>query len=377
MLSTFRSLFDVLTVGAGVGPLTRILEVAATITSTPTVALLAQDEGRIRLVAGRGLNTPRRVGDETTSPDLDRVFGPSVIIATPDELKQFERPAGLPPWTWAASVPIPMPSSGSRFALVCADIRSKVPRAPDIIPRLTILASITADEITLLAALAAQEEQIASISDRKEALVRDTETFALFDHLPASGLGKSGSQIYSFSTSPLNRFLQETLISNVRLRHKNEVSYYALRRWRTAIKPYQLEAIKALKSVRDESLIDLMAREMATTASRLFGAMADISVTSVPCGNSGHDCMAQLVAEETARRLERPYFKAFADIDTQGSSHPRRNAMRPRMKLCSEPTGQILLIDDIATSGAHIAEATRLASKAASSVMPLVWLAES
>ena len=162
VLNTFRSLFDVLTVGAGVAPLTRILEAAATIASTPMVALLVQDGTFIRLVAVRGLNTSRRVGDKTSSPGLDRAFGPPNIVATRDELKAFPRPLGLPPWTWAANVPIPIPSSSSGFALVCADMRSNVPRAPDIIPRLTMLASIVADEINLLATLAAQEEQISS-----------------------------------------------------------------------------------------------------------------------------------------------------------------------------------------------------------------------
>ena len=376
VLNTFRSLFDVLTVGAGVAPLTRILEAAATIASTPMVALLVQDGTFIRLVAVRGLNTSRRVGDKTSSPGLDRAFGPPNIVATRDELKAFPRPLGLPPWTWAANVPIPIPSSSSGFALVCADMRSNVPRAPDIIPRLTMLASIVADEINLLATLAAQEEQISSICDRKEFLSRDTMTYGMFDHLPETSMVRSESQIYSFGSSPLNRFLQETLISNIRLRHKNDVSYYALRRWRTPIKPYQLEAIKALKSVRDQGLIDLMASEMAATASRLFGSMPDITVTSVPCGNSGEGCVAQRVAEETARRLGRPYLKLFEDIETRGSSHPRRNATRPRMMMRPEPVSQILLIDDIATSGAHIAEATRLASKAASAVMPLVWLGD-
>ena len=376
MLTIFRSLFDVLTVGAGVGPLTRILEVASTIASTPMVALLAMDRGIVRLVAVRGLNTPRRVGDQIDLPGLERIFGPPMMVQTPGELKQFPRPHGLPPWTWAASVPIPLPSSGSRFALICADMRHNVTRAPDIMPRLALLASITGDEINLLAALAAQEAQIASISDRKQAPSRDTQTYGLFEHLPEIDVVKENSQIYSFSTSPLNRFLQETLVSNVRLRHKNEISYYALRRWRAPIKPYQLEAIKALKSVRDQGLIDLMASEMAATASRLFGAMPDITVTSVPCGNSGEGCVAQRVAEETARRLDRPYLKLFEDIETTGSSHPRRNATRPRMTIRNEPVSQILLIDDIATSGAHIAEATRLASKAATSVMPLVWLGD-
>ena len=69
--------------------------------------------------------------------------------------------------------------------------------------------------------------------------------------------------------------------------------------------------------------------------------------------------------------------EAFAGLEVAGSSHPRTNATRPRMRLVAEPNGNILLIDDVATSGSHIEEAATLLRRVAAGVTPVAWLADS
>lgn len=85
-------------------------------------------------------------------------------------------------------------------------------------------------------------------------------------------------------------------------------------------------------------------------------------------------CLTFALAEAVAARLGVAFCPAFERIETTGSSHPRRNAGRPPMKLRDALTGRVLLIGDVATSGAHLAEAAMLLSKTASAVLPLVWI---
>jgi len=68
--------------------------------------------------------------------------------------------------------------------------------------------------------------------------------------------------------------------------------------------------------------------------------------------------------------------EAFAPLPEGGASHPTKNARRPTMKLAVQPDVPVLLIDDVATSGAHIEEASMLLRKSAPAVLPMVWIAD-
>ena len=379
MLGTIRSLMDFLTSGPGAGPLTRVLEVAANIASAPAAVVLLKDATSIRFVAIRGLASALRAGDAAKMANPHLAFGPAAIVTDPGELMQIRRPPGIANWAWLARVPVPLPGLHSKIALVCADMRADVSRGSDVLERLTLLAAITADQINLVALIAAQADGIdACASSPLISGSRLTDNAKeQRSRLAAFAAPDDGSNVeFPPASTAVVKFLADSLIVNVRLRHRNDISYHAVRRWRAPIKQWQLDAIKALKQTRDPGLIDLMAAELAATARRLYGTLTGVSVTSVPCGNSGPDCAAQRVAQAVAVRLGIPAIRAFVDIETSGTSHPRRNGSRPPMQLRESPGGPILLIDDVATSGAHVAEAVRLLSRHAPSVLPMVWLAD-
>ncbi len=172
-------------------------------------------------------------------------------------------------------------------------------------------------------------------------------------------------------------FLLDTLITRQRLLKRGAVTFHALRRWRASVKQSQLAALKALKRHRSADFIERVADEMAATASTLFGRQTFSIVVSVPCGNSGPGCFSHLLADAVARRLGLPHVSAFADLPRTGGSHPRGITRRPAMSLIQPLDAPVLLIDDVATSGAHLAEAARLLlASGAPAVLPLAWLAD-
>jgi predicted amidophosphoribosyltransferase len=87
--------------------------------------------------------------------------------------------------------------------------------------------------------------------------------------------------------------------------------------------------------------------------------------------------LAARLAAAVAKRLNLPHIAAFADLPRTGGSHPRGNTRRPAMQLTQPVTEPVLLIDDVATSGAHLAEAAiALKEGGAPAVLPLVWIAD-
>lgn len=178
------------------------------------------------------------------------------------------------------------------------------------------------------------------------------------------------------SPGVVSEFLLSTLIRQKRLLRRGPVAYHALARWRSAVKDTQLAALKALKRDPGEAFLGAVADEMVTAAGALFGRETFQAVTHVPCGNSGPGCLAARLAKLVAERLSVDLIDAFEALPPSGGSHPRGNVRRSSMVLREAPTVPVLLIDDVATSGAHIEEAAMLLRATAPAVLPLVWIAD-
>jgi PAS domain-containing protein len=174
----------------------------------------------------------------------------------------------------------------------------------------------------------------------------------------------------------VSRFLRATLVPQKRLLRRGAVPYHALYRWRAAVKDVQIEALKALKQDPGDAFLADVAGDLASAAVALFGRDTFRGVVAVPCGNSGPDCFAARLARLMAKQLDVDLIEPFHPLPRQGGSHPKNNVRRPAMRLHSEITTPVLLIDDVATSGAHIEEAARLLQKSAPAVLPLVWIAD-
>jgi hypothetical protein len=178
------------------------------------------------------------------------------------------------------------------------------------------------------------------------------------------------------SPNVVSDFLLATLIAQKRLLRRGPMPFHALRRWRATVKDSQLAALKALKRNPSGAFVTSVGDELATAASALYGKNVMQAVAAVPCGNSGPHCLASRLAAAVAERLSLPLLEPFEPLPTSGGSHPKGNTRRPAMRLVRPVDCPVLLIDDVATSGAHLAEAATLLKEAgAPAVLPLVWLA--
>lgn len=183
-----------------------------------------------------------------------------------------------------------------------------------------------------------------------------------------------------FTTEPeqpdvVSHFLLSTLIRRRSMRVRRDLVYFGVRSWRSQLKSYQISALRALKRNPPSDFLRTVAAEVADEAVRLAGPQAFQSVTAVPCGHSGPNGLSQQLGRFVAQQLLLPFEEVFAYQPVSGSSHPKTNLSRPPMRMIKPPTGNTLLVDDVATSGGHIAEAGSLLRKVGTNVTPLAWIA--
>ena len=193
---------------------------------------------------------------------------------------------------------------------------------------------------------------------------------------PAPVPPRTGAASENESAATVLEFLNRTLITQPRIRSRKGITYHALRRWRGSIKAEQLAALKALKRHDPGPLASRVAEDLAAFLDSSFGTVRFDTVTNVPCGNSGPGCLAERTAIALAERIGIAHHPRFDLLSRRGSSHPKANVDREPMMLRDAADGQVLLIDDVATSGAHMEEAARRLREAGVSAFALVWLAD-
>ncbi len=174
---------------------------------------------------------------------------------------------------------------------------------------------------------------------------------------------------------PTVKFLTETLVRRQGLRQRRSIGYMTLRAWRKPIRSYQIEALTALKSNPPPSLVSAAAGEIVEAVSRVIGAGAFSEVSFVPCSRSASEaCLSRLLASEVAARLGKPLTERLAAKPGKGRSHPKDNPKRAPLTLASPAEGPCLVIDDVATSGAHLEEAVLALRPSAGSVFAIAWI---
>jgi len=156
---------------------------------------------------------------------------------------------------------------------------------------------------------------------------------------------------------------------------RGEVAWVSARAWREASKPEDLAALKAAKAARDPAVLAAAAAEVATVLRRLRGDWADHAVAPVPCGHSGTgDCFGRRLAQQVAGALGAGFVQLWEDRPVAGVSHPARNARLPGLDWVARPSGPVLVIDDVATTGAHLEEALGAARAAGVPALGAVWI---
>lgn len=170
------------------------------------------------------------------------------------------------------------------------------------------------------------------------------------------------------------QFLIKTVIPQLRLIKRCGTAYHAVNKWRVPLKEHQIDAVKLVKKYRPPAMVDRLSEQLCEASSLIFGKNP-VYVTNVACGHGGLNCFAQELAKNIADKAALEYVDVFPRLPVSGTSHPKKNADRPAMQVIDVPDAPVLLVDDIATSGSHICEATEKLRELNCSVFPLAWIA--
>lgn len=119
-----------------------------------------------------------------------------------------------------------------------------------------------------------------------------------------------------------------------------------------------------------------MARELAEIVRRTFGSKFDC-VVPVPCGSSGRDiCLSVEIGRELAKVLGCEFKNCLVTVGAKsGASHPSKSASLKPYKLTEMAAGNVLLVDDVASSGRHLELAYQALTAAGANVNTAVWIA--
>lgn len=172
-------------------------------------------------------------------------------------------------------------------------------------------------------------------------------------------------------------FLTRSLVYRRSWKTRHQCSFLTIRTWRRTMKDEQIAVLKDLKRGDDWDLSRCAAREIATAVTQLVGLGPFYSVTHIPCGHSRRsDCLAARIAANTAAALQLPAVNIFHYEPTSGSSHPKRNPTRPQMRVRHIPSAPLIVVDDVATSGAHMEEAILRLRELKVGVLPIAWISD-
>jgi hypothetical protein len=149
-----------------------------------------------------------------------------------------------------------------------------------------------------------------------------------------------------------------SLVARRAVYSRNAVAWISARAWRTDMKPRDVRALKAAEQNVDPVVIARAAIEVADLAKMLFAPLPGFMVSTVAVGHSRRpDSFSVRLAAAVAKRLELPFEKLFADRYVSGVSHPKELKKLPPLQRLVTPTANVLLVDDVATSGWHIEDA--------------------
>ena len=177
-------------------------------------------------------------------------------------------------------------------------------------------------------------------------------------------------------TDPSASFLLDTLRKTQSLHSRNAASYVTVRRWRSALKPYQIAALQALKPVPPKSFLDVVTKEMAETAVHLFGNQTIAAVVPVPGGSCGAGkSLSEHLAENLAKQLDCPYRAVLRrQAAATGKSHPKKSVKLQPYEIDEKIEGIVLLVDDVATSGRHLELAQATLRNAGAVCLAMAWI---
>ncbi len=172
-------------------------------------------------------------------------------------------------------------------------------------------------------------------------------------------------------------FLLDTLLVKQRLLTRGDVSYLALRQWKRSVKSFQVKTMTNLKAEPTALILDTIANELTQATRSLYGNTFT-SVVPVPGGSSGSRTSFSVeIARRVATLLRVDFNNVLAgQIVPLGASHPKKSILLKPYNLLRPVKGNVLIIDDVATSGRHLELATQAVRKTAKYSTAVVWIAD-
>jgi hypothetical protein len=195
------------------------------------------------------------------------------------------------------------------------------------------------------------------------------------EYLAGAGLAEPAVQNLMTEQDGIHMFLLDTLLKKRSIKMRDGVSYITVRAWRESIKKHQISALKACKKASFSALPLAAGFECADEIVKLVGVAAFKFVVPVPCGHSSpENCMSFNIAKAVAAKLGLPVVQAFAHLDQKGSSHPKTNLTRKKMQQIRLVPGPAIVVDDVATSGMHLSEASKLLKANGTDSLAISWI---
>jgi len=144
------------------------------------------------------------------------------------------------------------------------------------------------------------------------------------------------------------------------------IGFFAIRKWQTENKFYELEQIKDWKAKKNIHIAKLIAAEMYQFVTKTFNSLAGFSVTSAPKHKTG---FANLIAQELAKLLNIDYIIMF---EQKIEPNAKRSIFgdRPSINLIVQ-ADKVLFVDDVVTTGRTLEMCRQLVE---GTFIPLIWL---
>lgn len=166
-----------------------------------------------------------------------------------------------------------------------------------------------------------------------------------------------------------------SLVWRPALYSRRDVCWIGARAWRIRTKRTDLAALRAAKAAMTGAVLDAAAADLVAVLGRLRGDWSDHRVAPVPCGNSGSaECFGKALARRVADALGAGFVQLWEDRPVSGSSHPVRSRNLADLVSLEPVDGPILVVDDVATSGAHLEQALAAIRAAGHPGVGAVWI---
>ncbi|MCR4265763.1 phosphoribosyltransferase [Nitratireductor sp. ZSWI3] len=179
--------------------------------------------------------------------------------------------------------------------------------------------------------------------------------------------------------NPNFAFLDETLLRKSSHRERNGTVFFSCRSWRRDLKKLQISSIRNLKRWPDERPVELISDQIAALAKKITNGEPYRFVVPVPAGSSQRDVnFASIIAPFVAQKLGstcRNLLQGRISGPHSASSHPRQSfRFEVSCPLNEKGEGLVLLVDDVATTGAHFGRSVACLRRLGYSAVCISWV---